>query len=334
MSTGHPYHSLLLPRNALFELKPSPGKGWGAFATKHIKRGSLILREKALFFIPESHVDIMECNIFTAFMQLSPSQKEQVLLLRDNGSEKFQSFVDILSENSFAVGAEYPGRGLFTIGSRFNHSCLPNARAPITPGPFIEFYAIKDIEAGEEIYFCYNAELKAKTKDERREALGFTCDCKACVPGTPFQELSDLRRRLIRGILYIIRGVDLDGRMQSSRSPVIVNPELKAAAEKHNIPLSSKLVLRLLSIVLLEEEGLLDDWAVEIVETSMVEPVALFKSEENQRISQAALAQDTWLKKFQGMLQLYGREDPADLFVRMLQRPGQVYGGGAMSLWP
>ncbi|KAJ5965108.1 uncharacterized protein N7479_004984 [Penicillium vulpinum] len=37
MSANHPYRSLQLPPDAPFELKPSPGKGWGAFATKRIR---------------------------------------------------------------------------------------------------------------------------------------------------------------------------------------------------------------------------------------------------------------------------------------------------------
>ncbi|KAJ5431471.1 hypothetical protein N7445_009203 [Penicillium cf. griseofulvum] len=308
MSVNHPYRSLQLPRNAAFELMPSPGKGWGAFATRPIQRGSLILRERALFGILESPVEIMECDIFAAFLQLSPIQKRQLGLLRKNGSGQFTSLVDILAENSFDSRDESLSHGV-----------------PITPGPFIELHAIKDIEAGEEIYFCYVADLKVKTKHERHEFLNFVCNCKACLPGTLFQELSDLRRRLIRGMLYITRGVDLDGEIQTSQSPVIVNPELKAAAEGHDIPLTSN--------CLLEEEGLLDDWAVKIVGVSVGEPAALFKSEYNRRIVKLAMAQDTWLKKFQVAFPLYGRADPADLFMTMLQRVNQVYSGGALAPW-
>ncbi|CRL28262.1 unnamed protein product [Penicillium camemberti] len=53
MSTSHPYHRLQLSHGASFELKPSRGKGWGAFATNRIEQGSLILRGKALFVIRE-----------------------------------------------------------------------------------------------------------------------------------------------------------------------------------------------------------------------------------------------------------------------------------------
>ena len=329
------YRKLQLPEDAPFELKPSPGKGWGAFATKRIERGYLILREKALFVIQKHPADITGLDVFRAVMQLSPMEMLQFSILHNNEPEEPRSFRETLSINSFTSDVKPPTDGFYILGSRFNHSCIPNARSPNTPGPFIELYATKDIGAGEEIYFCYFPELKAQTRHEGHEALGFVCSCKACLPGTPFQELSDLRRRLIRGILYITRAVDLDGKRQTSQSLLIVDPKFKAAAETGNIPLMSRMVLHLLIVVLLEEEGLLDDWAVKIVEPGVVAPVFWGVSEYNHEIGDLALAQDTWLKKLQVAFQLYGRTDPADQMVaRKAQQMSQVYAAGlAMPPW-
>ncbi|KAJ6183861.1 hypothetical protein N7519_005162 [Penicillium mononematosum] len=325
MSANHPYHRLQLPPDVSFEVKPSPGRGWGAFATKPIKRGSLILWEKALFVIPKSTPEVMEVDVLTAFSQLSPKEKTQFLLLRDNGSKEFKSWFDVLAENCFSSADDSPAYGLYTLSSRFNHSCVPTARFPTTSEPFIELHATKDIEAGEEIRFCYDPDLKANTKYERHQFLGFVCDCRACLPGTSFQASSGLRRRLIRGLLYITRGVDLDGKVQISQSPLIVDPKVKAVAEARNIPLTSRMVLHLLTVVLLEEEGLLDDWAVKIIEPGVVKPVALFLSEYNHEIGELALTRDTWLKKLQVAFELYGRADPADkIITRMFQLMGQV----------
>ncbi|OQD60462.1 hypothetical protein PENPOL_c004G02060 [Penicillium polonicum] len=333
--SSHPYYRLQLPHGASFELKPSQGKGWGAFATSRIERGSIILRERALFVIRDSSPEVIENCIVAAACQLSPNQKAQLLLLRDNGSKEFANMLHMLAENSFSSTNEPPDHGLFVLASRFNHSCLPNAMIPSTRADAIELYATKDIEAGEEIYFCYSSDLKAQTKYERHEYLDFSCDCKACMPGTPFQELSDLRRRLIRGLLYILRGVDLDGKIQTSQSPVIVDPELKAAAETRNIPLTSRMVLHLLIVVFLEEEGLLDDWGVEILERGVIKPVALFLSTHNHQIGELALAQDAWTKKLEVVFQLYGRKDPADdMITQMFQRASQAYAGGRpMPAW-
>ncbi|OQE22718.1 hypothetical protein PENFLA_c012G06889 [Penicillium flavigenum] len=211
----------------------------------------------------------MEVNDLTAFSQLSPKEKTQFLLLRDNGSKEFKSWFDVLAEN-----------------------CFSSLRAA-----FIELHATKDIEAGEEIYFCYDPDLNTKTKYERHQFLG------------------------------------LDGKVQISQSPLIVDPKAKAAAEARNIPLASRMVLHLLTVVLLEEERLLDDWAVKI-EPGVAKPVALFLSEYNHEIAELALAQDAWLKKLQVAFELYERANLVDEVIkRMFQLMGQVCPSRVMAPW-
>ena len=73
------YRSLHVPSDAPFELKPSSGKGWSAFATRRIERGAMILREKPLFVIRKPHEEITEEDVWAAFQQLIPSEKQQFL---------------------------------------------------------------------------------------------------------------------------------------------------------------------------------------------------------------------------------------------------------------
>ncbi|KAJ5965107.1 uncharacterized protein N7479_004983 [Penicillium vulpinum] len=68
---------------------------------------------------------------------------------------------------------------------------------------------------------------------------------------------------------------------------------MKAAAESHNIPLTSSFVLHLLMIVLLKEEGLLDKWKMDKLELGMYQLFPYFKAEDNKRIVGIALAQTT-----------------------------------------
>ncbi|CAG7965135.1 unnamed protein product [Penicillium nalgiovense] len=77
MSANHPYRRPTASRCIIRAkaLAGWPGKGWGAFATKPIKRGSLILREKALFVIQKSTPEIMEVDVLAAFSPLSPKEK-------------------------------------------------------------------------------------------------------------------------------------------------------------------------------------------------------------------------------------------------------------------
>ncbi|KAK4867067.1 hypothetical protein LT330_007808 [Penicillium expansum] len=312
MSASHPYRSIPLPRDASFELKPSPGKGWGAFATKRIDRGSMILSEDPLFVIRKATPEITEVDISAAHLKLSTSQKAQFSLLRDNGSKFFTSLRNAMAQNSFDISDGSPANGLFLVHSRFNHSCLPNSQVPAFHGETIRLYATKDIQAGEEISISY-LDSKGHTRNERQKLMDFACDCKACLPGTPFQQLSDLRRRLIRGLHCLRRGKDLwNGRVQSPDSPIIVDAKLKTAAENFKIPLSSRLVCCLLTIVLLEEEGVLDDFEVEMMGINVTMTANMFRSEYNQRVVMLAMAQNTWLERLQGVFGLYGRGDLAD----------------------
>ncbi len=306
------YHSLQVPSDAPFELRPSLGKGWGAFATRRIERGTLILREKPLFVIRKPHEEITEADVWTRFQQLAPREKQQFLCIRDNASGHFARMESAFAENSFAISNSPEAHGLFLLHSRFNHSCIPNTKVPNSSKGIIASYATRDIVASEEITICYNNDFECRTRPDRHQSLRFVCDCKACLTGTPFQQLSDLRRTLIRGLQYLTLGVDINGQRQSSTSPIIVDFELKKAAENLSIPLSARLIYNLLIIYLLEEEGLLDDFMVErlLPGTSIIS--ALFKTESNARISRLAMAQETWLEKFCVACELYGRKDVAD----------------------
>ncbi|KAJ5963422.1 uncharacterized protein N7479_003298 [Penicillium vulpinum] len=317
MSTGHPYRSLRVPDKVPFELRPSPGKGWGAFATRRIARGSRILSEKPIFIIRRPHTEITDDHVTIAFKKLLPKQKAQFLLLHDNGAKRFTSMNEAFAENSFNIANsdrnEPEAHGLFPLHSRFNHSCIPNAKIPNVTGEVISSFATKDIHAGEEINFCYNTDFECRTRYERHQALRFTCQCMACLPGTSFRRLSDIRRRLIRGLQYLTRGVDLDrnGQKQTSH-PIIVDSKLRMMAETFSIPLSSRWIYALLTIFFLEEEGLLDDFMEARLRPSLTKTVQFFKSESNQSIVRKAMQQNTWLKKLQVGFKLYGREDAVD----------------------
>ena len=129
-----------------------------------------------------------------AIQQLLPSEKEQFWLLRDNASKRFTHMKEAFAENSFAIPDSLtpqtnnpPVHGLFLLHSRFNYSCIPNSKIPITGGEITAIFATRDIAAGEEITFCYNTDFECRTRHERHQALRFVCDWKACLTGTLFQ---------------------------------------------------------------------------------------------------------------------------------------------------
>ena len=61
----------------------------GYFTTRKIERGAVILREKPVFTIRKSHEEITDKDVWTAFQQLAPSEKEQFQCLRDKASKPF-----------------------------------------------------------------------------------------------------------------------------------------------------------------------------------------------------------------------------------------------------
>ena len=225
---------------------------------------------------------------------------------------------EAFAENCFAIdGIEPQPRissvyGLFLLHSRFNHSCIPNSKVPISKDETVSSFATRDILPGEEITFGYNSDFECRNRYERHQALRFICDCKACLVDTPFQQLSDMRRTMIRGLQYLTLGVDLNGQRQGSMSPIIVDSKLKKAAEDFRIPLSARLIYNLLVMYLLEEEGLLDDIMVERLYPGILQLTTLFGTESNASIVRLAMTQTTWLEKFCMAFRLYGQADVAD----------------------
>mmetsp|Transcript_16450 Transcript_16450/g.28505 ORF Transcript_16450/g.28505 Transcript_16450/m.28505 type:complete len:408 (-) Transcript_16450:1164-2387(-) len=78
------------------------------------------------------------------------------------------------------------GEGLFSTGGAMNHSCSPNTRIKFGEDNMIQFIAVRDIAAGEEITYNYIAHLGEEVGlKERQEALAdtyrFECRCPKCL---------------------------------------------------------------------------------------------------------------------------------------------------------
>lgn len=174
--------------------------------TRRLGKGSLILSEEPYCVIRKPADEITDEDIVLAFLPLNPSQRAQLSIIWDAMPSKilglmfFQNvFLDLNPRPN-----ESPTVGLYPINPRFNHSCVPNMRAPNHTGDTKESFATKDIDSGEEITFCYDPYGAHMTRSERHESLqhmGFACKCRACQLEAPFQQLSDLRRLLIRGAI-------------------------------------------------------------------------------------------------------------------------------------
>lgn len=107
------YLELTLPADAPFELRPTPGKGWGAFATRDIAPDTKVLDEAALFRVKGSIQDISLDDIELEATRLSTDQRAQIDLLRIDGDidERFPNIGAALNRNLFSATKD-DGRGV------------------------------------------------------------------------------------------------------------------------------------------------------------------------------------------------------------------------------
>ncbi|KAL0577699.1 hypothetical protein V5O48_004303 [Marasmius crinis-equi] len=176
--------------------------GDGAFATRPLQRGDLILEEKPLFQLGDTPTN---SQLQRAVEALSPSELCQVLSLHNvkgtvGGMKGI--FSEIYFTNVFAAA------GLCILASKFNHACSPNARASFhDESGRHRIYALTDIAAGEEIVIPYiqGRNVYGSTRAQRRTRLrfshGFECMCKTCSLSEEDVKKSDARRSTLK-VLY------------------------------------------------------------------------------------------------------------------------------------
>ncbi|KAJ5949505.1 hypothetical protein N7454_001089 [Penicillium verhagenii] len=304
------YLSLRLPNDAPFELKPSPGKGWGVFATRLIKNESLIFTERPLFFFEKPKAAITLGDAAKAILSLPLDKKDQVSLMLKNGTSLYKDLRDLVGENSFYLTdsrSKASAWAFYLLQSRFNNSCIPNSRIVAMSEGMIVRYANKDIQPGEEITGHHTTYDFLSTRFERQRRINFPCQCAACQLPPPLQQASDLRRRLVRGLISLIDGED-----PRNKPSIIINAELRRLAGSFDLSLCTIIFFDFLLLFLLAEEGLLNDTFLAGFGGGLARRGLFIISESNRIIFERARRQRTWEERLQIATRLYGREDPGD----------------------
>ncbi|CAJ2511058.1 Uu.00g066830.m01.CDS01 [Anthostomella pinea] len=208
----------------LFRVSQSPGKGMGLFATRDIKAGTVVLREKFTLSVPGknnggySRLDLDAIVKLTLqYNNLSQDTRAELLQLHatpmphrdadvrnlitaadrhagvppmgERAVETCQRIVGVWLTNGFLTSDERTGTCLFLKASRINHSCVANtARYFEKNDPrYITIRATRDIKADEEITLTYADALLpvAERQEKTRRVWHFTCACPACDPNDP-----------------------------------------------------------------------------------------------------------------------------------------------------
>ncbi|KAJ5503599.1 hypothetical protein N7463_006473 [Penicillium fimorum] len=176
----------------LIEFKESAQKGLGVFAKTNIPRGTRVISENALLEIDIKTVTLN--SIVPAFEHLPPSQQKSYLELYGYAGELFKHFVEYETGKSWqelpevhrkvlAIYAANAFGYVFFLGSRINHSCIPNVNFAYNPILREEvFHVIRDIVAGEELTVMYidGTNLTQGQRQNELSRYGFQCTCPAC----------------------------------------------------------------------------------------------------------------------------------------------------------
>ena len=120
--------------SSFFTIQPAAfQKGKGAFASRNIQTGDLILSERPIFCHP-THKPQTElvCLLYleAAVLDLSPAHLDSFLSLKNSHDKcscvhSHYPLLGISATNAFSVPDD--NSGIFLKASRFNHSCSPNA---------------------------------------------------------------------------------------------------------------------------------------------------------------------------------------------------------------
>ena len=193
-----------------YKIANAGDKGLGAFALQMFRRGDLIIAEAPLFTIRKQDeggpIDFR--SIAAAVDGLSSEEVQKYVSLKNADAERKRydsRFLGIYSTNAYETDSDCGG--IFLEVSRFNHSCLPNARTSWNSDiNRMRVYALRDIAVGDEIFVSYLASRnvygssRAQRQDRLTNRYMFTCACTACGLQGPAAVASDERRLQIKAL--------------------------------------------------------------------------------------------------------------------------------------
>lgn len=157
-----------------FDIKEIPGKGRGLIARFSISKGTRILCEKPLLTAGAVPPGQLELVLATKLKALPKASQRQILSLHNNfpGRSPFSS---IFKTNALPCGPDSPIGGVYPTICLINHSCIANSHNNWDSKAEHEtIYAIRPIEAGEEITIPYDDEGPSNVRrDSLKRSFGF-----------------------------------------------------------------------------------------------------------------------------------------------------------------
>jgi hypothetical protein len=192
------------------------GKHLGVVATRLIKAGELVVSEKPTFVLnllklDEKYLDDGPMQL-SALSLLAPERRDGYMSLYNCFEKEHPPPSGILRTNYLPVditptpdvGDACGVKGIFELLCRANHSCSPNVNYFFDFATFSgQFWAVRDIQPGEEI--CIQYLWLLRTREKRREVgeeyFRFTCQCRICSRSHAESEQGDARRLFIDSLM-------------------------------------------------------------------------------------------------------------------------------------
>lgn len=183
-----------------------PGKGKGMIATRNIKQGEMVLREKPLFTVPMQITEEPGPLLLNALAELEPFERDifynlTYVNMPDDvapGTTEYDEQLALAIFQTNSISAGHKAVGLFPQTARMNHGCSHAFNSIYSwrenEGVSV-VHTLKAIKKGEELLTTYTN--TKHPRDVRRNYLaknyGFQCECASCSLPQEKSVESDLR---------------------------------------------------------------------------------------------------------------------------------------------
>lgn len=184
----------------------------------------------------DAHKPLDHNDVMLAYQQLSPVARmefDQAPAVRPSGFKTTHASPIAKFVSTHFSLSDATKWGCFVHASRLNHSCSPNCYMSPVSADTMQCYVIRDVAAGEELTFAYHDAVLFLPTDQRHEmikikGLGFSnCLCELCSKPAAERGLSDLRRNLLRHILYVVYKRDVGEDLSTLLSDLCRNGALR-----------------------------------------------------------------------------------------------------------
>lgn len=193
-----------------YEVRESPNKGLGAFATTDIPRGTRLTLEEPLLMAKRGQVGrSLTQTTWEAYAAMSLSKGEAydqlyyaprlydiyVAEVQKSVRGASDDIMECMARVAATRASNSYGDGVYELGSRFNHSCTPNCNQSDTGDGKMAIYSVRDVKAGEELTASYtDIDQPQEARQKHLDHYGFVCDCSACDLATEEGRRSEERR--------------------------------------------------------------------------------------------------------------------------------------------